>query len=157
MTCLSLTERVEKFAVALHGGHELVGHAHGVVGVLEEDGAVSVGVGRRAVIAHLNQRPGLGFFFGFALDEVYDVRMVDVQDDHLGRATRLAAGLDHAGKGVKAFHEAERAGGLSAAGKFFCRSAQRGKIGARAAAPLEQHAFGLGQRQDGVQRIASRS
>src|SRR6185312_3050346 len=49
--------------VTHHGVHEVVGHAHGVVGVLEENGAVSFGVGRTAVVTHRNQRVGLGFFF----------------------------------------------------------------------------------------------
>ncbi len=145
-----------KFAIALHRRHELVRHADRVVGVLKEDGAVSVRVGRRSVVTHLNQRPGLGFFFSFALNKVHDVRMIHVQNDHLGRATRLAAGLDHAGKGVKAFHKAERAAGRSAAGKLFRRATQRGKICSRAAAPLEQHAFRLGQRQNRVERIFHR-
>ena len=35
--------------------------------------------------------------------------MVDVEDDHLGRAARLAAALDDAGEGVEALHEAQRA------------------------------------------------
>src|SRR5258708_28643726 len=99
-----------KFAVILGCAHKLVGHADGVVGVLEEDGAVGLGVGAGAVISHLDQRPGLGFFLGLAVDEVNDVGMVDVENDHLGGATGLAAGLDHAGKRVKAAHKAERAG-----------------------------------------------
>ncbi len=43
--------------------------------------------------------------------------MVDVEDDHLGGAAGFAAGLDDAGEGVKAAHEAERAGGGAAAGE----------------------------------------
>jgi hypothetical protein len=102
--------------VAEDGVHEVVGDADGVVGVLEEDGAVGVGVGMRAVVSHGDQRVRLGFFFLLALDEVDDVGMVDVEDDHLGGAAGLAAGLDDAGEGVEAFHEAERAaGGASAA------------------------------------------
>src|SRR5258708_33044332 len=96
-----------KFAVILGCAHKLVGHADGVVGVLEEDGAVGLGVGSGAVISHLDQRPSLGFFLGFALDEINDVRMVDVENDHLGGAAGLAARLDHAGKSVKAKEEAK--------------------------------------------------
>jgi len=58
-----------------------------------------------AVIARVDQGPGLLFFLLFALDEFNDVGMLGVQDDHLGRAARLAAGLDHAGEGVVALHE----------------------------------------------------
>ncbi len=112
-------------AVAFHGAHELVGDADGVVGVLEEDGAVGLAVGTgRAVVALAHQRPGLGLFLHLALDEVEDVGMVDVEDDHLGGAAGLAAGLDDAGEGVEAAHEAERAGGGATAGELLHRSAQ---------------------------------
>ena len=110
-----MTARGLEFGVADDGVHEIVGDADGVVGVLEEDGAVGVGVGRRAVVAGFDQGVGLGFFLLLALDEVDDVGMVDVEDDHLGGAASLAAGLDYAGEGVEAFHEAERAAGGAAA------------------------------------------
>ena len=145
-----------ELAVGLIGAHELVADAHRVVGVLEEDRRVGLGIRTRAVVAGLDQREGLGFFLGLALDEVHDVRMVHIEDHHLGRAPRLAAGLDHAGKGVEPAHEAQRAGGLAAAREQFHRAADRRQVGARARAPLEQHAFGLGQGQDGVQRVVNR-
>ena len=44
--------------VADDGVHEVVGDADGVVGVLEEDGGVGVGVGRGAVVSGV--RPGRG-------------------------------------------------------------------------------------------------
>ena len=106
-----------------------------------------------AIVSHGDQRVSLGFFFLFALDELDDVGMVDVEDDHLGGAASLAAGLDDAGEGVESFHEAERAAGSAAARKRFGGSAQGREIGARAAAPLEEHAFGLGEGQDRVERI----
>ena len=82
--------------------------------------------------------------------------MVDVEDDHLGGATRLAAGLDDAGEGVEALHEAERAAGGAAAGERFGGRTQRRQIGARARSPLEQHALGLGEGEDAVERIVYR-
>ena len=106
-----------EFGVAFDGGHELVGDADGVVGVLEEDGGVGFGVGAAAVVAGGDEGVGLGFFLALALDEVDDVGMVDVEDDHLGGAAGLAAGLDDAGEGVEAAHEAERAGSGAAAGE----------------------------------------
>src|SRR5258708_5003268 len=96
---------------------------------------------------------GLGFFFLFALDEVNDVGMLDVKDDHLGGATSFAAGLDDSGESVETFHEAERTTGGAAAAQTFSLRAQRRKIGPGAAAPLEEHAFGLGKGEDGVERI----
>ena len=98
--------------------------------------------------------PGLALLFlDLALDEVFDVGVVDVEDDHLGGAAGLAAGLDDAGEGVEAAHEAERAGGGAAAGEGFHAAADGGEVGACAAAPLEEHAFGLGEGEDGVEGV----
>src|ERR1700688_1446673 len=142
--------------VANHGVHEVVGDANAVVGVLEEDGRVGVGVGMGAVVSHRYKGVGLGFLFLLALDEFDDVGMVNVEDNHLGGAASLAARLDDAGEGVESFHEAERAAGGAATGERFGGSAQRGEIRAGAAAPLEEHALGLGEGQDGVERIFHR-
>ncbi len=100
-----------EIGVAHYGYHKVVGYADGVIGVLEEDRAVGVGVGMRSVVSLGYQRVGFGLFFAFALYEVDYVGMVDVQDDHLGGAARLASGLDDSGEGVETFHEAERAAG----------------------------------------------
>src|SRR5947209_2694151 len=78
--------------------HEFIGDAHGVIGVLEEDGAVGFRIGRRTVVAFGDQCPSLGFFFGLAIDEVDDIGMVNVEDDHLGGAASLATRLDDAGE-----------------------------------------------------------
>src|SRR5947209_9904366 len=67
-----------------------------------------------------------------------------------------AATLDDAGKGVESLHEAQRPASGSPAAQAFIRAAQRGKIGARPRAPLEQHAFCLGQGKDGIERILHR-
>ena len=82
--------------------------------------------------------------------------MVDVEDDHLGGTAGLAAGLDDAGKGIEAAHEAERAAGGAAAGEGFHRSADAGKVGPGTRSPLEEHALGLGQGQDGIERVVHR-
>ncbi len=142
-----------EIGVAFGGEHELVVHADGVVGVLEEDGGVGLGVGAGAVVSGLDEGVGLGFFFHFAVDEVDDVGMVDVEDDHLGGAAGLAAGLDDAGEGVEAAHEAEGAGGGAAAGELFVGAADGGEVGAGAGSPLEEHAFGLGEVEDGVEGV----
>src|ERR1700730_13938719 len=98
----------------------------------------------------------LGFFLGLALDEIGDIRMVDVEDDHLGRATSLASRLDHARESVKALREAERTAGGAAATQAFRGRTQRGKVGARARSPFEEHAFGLGVRAYGIERVLHR-
>ena len=67
----------------------------------------------RAVEVHVEagvaQRPGLALLAGLAPDELLDVGVVDVEDDHLGGAAGLAARLDGAGRRVGAPHEADRA------------------------------------------------
>src|ERR1700741_1860098 len=82
--------------------------------------------------------------------------MVDVQDDHLGGAPGLAARLDHAGEGVETLHEAERTAGRAAAAEAFGGRTQRGKICTGAASPLEEHAFRLGERENGIERVFHR-
>src|SRR5208282_1010338 len=82
-----------------------------------------------------------------------DVGMVDVEDDHLGGATSFASGLDNAGEGVETFHEAERTAGGASAAETFGGGAQRREIGSGTAAPLEEHAFGLGESENRVERI----
>ena len=136
-------------AIVLDGLHEFVGDAHGVVGVLEEDRAVGFAIDG-AVVALLDQHVGLALLARLAVDELHDVRMVDVEDDHLGGAARFAAALDDAGEGVKTLHEADRPGSDAAAGEGFVAAAQRGEIRARAGAPLEEHALGLHQVHDGL-------
>src|SRR5579863_1231363 len=59
-----------EIGVTHDGVHEIVGDADGVVGILEEDGRIGVGVGMRSVVAFAHEGVGLGFFFLLALDEV---------------------------------------------------------------------------------------
>ena len=73
----------------------------------------------RSVVSLRDQGVGFGFFFLFALDEVDDVGMVDIEDDHLRGAAGFASGLDDAGEGVETFHEAERAAGRATSAKSF--------------------------------------
>ncbi len=61
--------------------------------------------------------------------------------------------LDHAGEGVEALHEGERTGGAAAAGQHGILLPQGREIGARARSPFEQHAFGLGEVENGFERI----
>src|SRR5271169_5709652 len=136
-------------AVFLYCPHEIVGDAHGVIGVLKEDGGVSLAV-NRGIVTLFDQHVVFALFLGLGLDELHDVRMFDVEDDHFGGAARLATALDDAGKGVKALHEAHRAGSDAAAGERFPAAAQGGEVRAGAGAPLEEHAFGLGQVHDGI-------
>src|SRR5262249_44578203 len=82
-----------------------------------------------------------------------DVWVVDIEDDHLCGTARLAAALDDAGESVEALHEAHRAAGDAAAREAFLATSQRGEVGARAGAPLEEHTFGAGQTHDGFHGV----
>ena len=72
------------------------------------------------------------------VDEGLDVRMVDVDDDHLGGAARGAARLDGAGGAVADLQERHEAGRLAAAGQLLALAAQPGEVGAGAGAVFEQ-------------------
>src|SRR3984885_1572263 len=93
-----------------HGFHELVGDPYRVVGVL-----VLRRVAVRSVQVHVEpgvaQDARLALLDGLTPDEVLYVRVVDVEDDHLGGASCLAALLDGPGRGVGAPHEADRTRG----------------------------------------------
>ena len=82
--------------------------------------------------------------------------MVHVQDHHFGRAPRLAARFDHARERIESLHERQRTGSPPAARENGIFLAQRRQVRPRPRAPLEQHAFGLRQIQNGLQRIAHR-
>ena len=111
------------------------------------------GPGERAVVAGVDQRPGLLLFLDLAVDELDDVRVIGVEDHHLGGAARLAARLDDAGERVEALHERHRARGGAAAGEQLLRRADRRQVRAGARAVLEEHALGLGQAEDRVHRV----
>src|SRR5882762_5290951 len=79
-------------AISLHSSHELIAHADRVVGVLELDRVVRTARHVEPdVVAGVDQRPRLLLFLRLAADELEDVRVVGVEDDHLGRAPSRAA------------------------------------------------------------------
>ena len=90
------------------GLHELVGDPHRVVGVLVLDRVAVLAV-EVHVEAGVAQHARLALLDGLAPDELLDVGVVDVEDDHLRGAAGLAPGLDRAGRRVGAAHEADRA------------------------------------------------
>jgi hypothetical protein len=74
------------------GLHELVGDAHRVVGVLVLD-RVKLSAVEIHVEAGVAQGAGLALLRDLAPDELLDVGVVDVEDDHLGGTAGLAADL----------------------------------------------------------------
>ena len=99
--------------IGRHGLHELIRHTDGVVGVLVHD-RVAVSAVEADLESGVGQDPELAFLTSLAPDELLDVRMVDVQDDHLGGAAGLAPALDGSGRGIRAPHEADGPAGLAA-------------------------------------------
>jgi len=112
-----------------------------VIGVLEEEWSPPYRL-RHRWRSHtlLDQDVSLLFFFHLAIDEFDDVRMVDIEDDHLGGAARLAAALDDAGEGVEAFHELTGPEAMPPPREFPCSAEQENLC--RCRSPLEEHTFG---------------
>ena len=121
-----------------------------MVGVLELDGIVSAARNvEPAVVAGVNKRPGFLFFVRLGFDEIYDIRMFGVQNNHLGRAAGFTAGLDDAREGVIALEEGNGAGGRAAAREFFSAAAKVGEVRSRSRSVFKEHAFGFRQIENG--------
>ena len=118
--------------------HERVGNTHREVLVLVHHRTVGLAV-ERAIIALLDERPGLLFFFGLGRDKLLHVTMGVADGVHLGGTTGLAAGLHHVGYLVIDLEEAHWTGRTSAAGELLAAGANRGQVGAGARAVLEEH------------------
>ena len=105
--------------------------------------AVDAGLEHRAQVLLVDLRAGdeardLLLLGHLPVDELLDVGMIDVDDHHLGRAARGAAGLDGARGAVADLEKAHQAGRLAAAREPFAGAAQLGEIGAGAGAVFEQ-------------------
>ncbi|CAB4767870.1 unannotated protein [freshwater metagenome] len=93
--CTILNGLVRPVAIFLDCVHELVGDAHRVVGVLVLDGERVFAI-EIHVEAGVAQCTCLLLFAGLAPDELFNVWVIHVQDDHLRCTTCLATGLDGA-------------------------------------------------------------
>src|SRR5207244_5264315 len=91
-----------------------------------------------------------------APDELFDVRVVDVENDHLRRAPRLAARLDRAGGRVGAAHERDRPGGVAALRQLLLRRAQPREVDARTGAAAEDHPLEADTVEDRIHRVLDR-
>ena len=139
----------------LDGAHELVTDPDRVVGVLVLD-ADDVLAAEVHVEAGVAQRADLVLLARLGLDELHDVGVVHVQDDHLGRAAGGAAGLDGAGGGVRAAHEGDRAGRGAAGGQQLLGGADQREVQAGAGATLEDQPLLAVPVQDRVHRVVHR-
>ncbi len=82
--------------------------------------------------------------------------MVDVEDDHLGRAPRLPAGLDRPSRRVGAAHERDRTGGIAALGELLLRRAQQAQVDAGARAAAEDDPLTADPVEDRLHRVVDR-
>ena len=68
------------------------------------------------------------FFKNFPVNEVFDVRVVDVDYHHFSSAACRAAGFDSACSAVADFEEAHESGRFAAAGEVLAAAAQVGEV-----------------------------
>src|SRR5439155_9601896 len=111
---------------------------------------------QRHVVAGLLEYARLLLFARLAPDELLDVRVVDVEDDHLRGAPRLAAGLDRAGGGVGAAHEGHGPGRVAALGELLLRRAEVREVDAGARAAAEDDALAADPVEDRLHRVVDR-
>ena len=139
-------------AVVRYGPHELVRYANGVVGVLVLD-ADDVLAAQVHVEPGVAQDTHLLFLARLRLDEFLDVRVVDIEDHHLGRSPGGAAGLDRAGRGIGPAHEGDRAAGGAAGAEQFLAGPQPGQVDSGPRATLEDQALFPVPLQDGIHGV----
>src|SRR6185312_11120815 len=120
--------------------HELVVDPHRVVRVLVLHGH-DVLATEVHVVTGVAQRADLVLFTRLGLDELFDVGVVDVEDDLLRRTPRRATGLDRAGGGVRTAHEADRAAGGAAGGQQLLARANPRQVETGTRAALDDQAL----------------
>src|SRR5665648_775522 len=148
-------QEVEEGSAFLDRLHELVVDPDGVVGVLVLDGH-DVLAAEVHVETGLAQGPDLVLLAGLGLDELLDVRVVDVQDHHLRCAAGRAAGLDGPGGCVRTPHEGDRAAGRAAGGEQLLGGPDAREVEPGARATLEDHPLLAVPVQDRVHRVVDR-
>ncbi len=141
-----------ELATLLDGAHELIGDPHRVVGVLVLHRG-DVGAAEVHVEAGVTQYPDLVLLACLGLDELHDVRVIDVQHDHLRGTPSGTAGLDGAGRGIGATHEAHRTGRGAAGGQQLLGRPEPGKVETGTRTTLEDQAFLAVPVQDRVHRV----
>ena len=90
----------------LDRAHEVIVDAHGVVGVLVLD-ADDVLATKIHIKASITQYTDFFLFAFLGFNEFFDVGVVDVQHNHLGRTPSRATGLDCSCGCVRATHEGD--------------------------------------------------
>src|SRR5215831_11996302 len=139
-------------AALLDGPHELVGHPYRVVGVLVLDA-------RDVLATEVHVEPGIAqhadlfLFARLGLDELLDIGMVHVKNDHLRGAASGAARLDRARGRIRAAHERHGPAGRATRGQQFPARPDTGKVHTGTRPALEYQAFFLVPVQNRVHRV----
>src|SRR5438067_700501 len=107
--------------------HEIVGNSDTVIGVLEEDRAVSLTV-NAPVVSRVDERPGLLLLVRLRPDELDNVGVIGVEYDHLGRPPRSPTRFYDAGERIVAFHEGDGSTGLPAGREVFLGRPETGQV-----------------------------
>ncbi len=143
------------FLALQRGAHEVVAGAHGKVFILVHDAAVGLAV-VGAVVALLNERPGLLLLPHFGLDELLDVAVPIAQGVHFSGAPGLAAAFDHVGNLIIDFEERQGAAGPTATAELFLARTQGREVGAGTRAELEEHGLAVRQAHDRLHIVVHR-
>src|SRR5690606_16561505 len=116
--------------------------------------------GVRATQVHVEagvpERADLVLLARLALDELLDVRVVDVEHDHLRRAPGGTARLDRARRGIGTAHEGNRAGRRASRGQQLLGRADAGEVQAGTGTALEDQALFLVPVEDRLHRVVDR-
>ena len=141
-----------ELAAVLDGLHELVRHADRVVRVLvlDRDDVLAAEI---HVEAGVTQRADLVLLARLRLDELLDVGVVDVEDDHLRRATGRTARLDRSCRRIRTTHERHGTGGRATGREKLLGRADPRQVEARTRATLEDLPLFLVPVEDRVHRV----
>src|SRR3989339_724287 len=96
-------------AIGLNGFHKLVGHTYRVVGILKRNRSIRSPI-HGSVIPCVHERPCFLFFIHLAHDEIVNVWVVDIQNNHLCRTTCFSSTLDHTSNRIQSLHKRNRSG-----------------------------------------------
>src|SRR5579862_2176287 len=142
-------------SIVLDSPHKLIRHSDRVIAVLKENRSVSL-TGKGTVVPAFDKGPGLSLLGHLATNEVFDVRMVGIEDDHLGRTTGRPATLDDPCKSVESLHKGDGSAGSATSGERLSCRANRRQVRSCSTAVLEEHPFGLSKRKDRLHRVLNR-
>ncbi len=97
-----------------------------------------------------HQRGNLLLLNHLPIDKMLNIRVVNIDNHHLGRPSGCAPGLDRASGPIPDFQERHETGGTTTARQAFALSAKGGKVGTGARSIFKQPRFPDPQIHDAV-------